>query len=162
MNKCYWRLPNTGSESVHHSRHGELNHDENLTGSGRNMIIVQDFDEDLDTLPTITEPITNTSSPSSSQHLFTKLFIYFSCILLLILFCLALVNIRKSGRKNKIKPSLPSLPVINNRIREEQDVVSEYNQISRRTLLHRPTLETIYNSQTGTGHNEEHLVRVEI
>ena len=161
MNKCYWRTPNTGSHLVHHSPRGELNQEENLTGSGRNMIIVPDFDEDLDT-PAMTDPITTPSSPSTSQHLFTKLLIYFSCILLLLVLCLAIVNIRKSGRKNKIKPSLPSLPVINNEIREEQDVVSEYNQICRRTVLERPTLETIYNSQTEREHNGQHLVRVEI
>ena len=161
MNKCYWRLSNTGPDLVHHSPQEELNLDENLTGSGRNMFFVPDFDEDLDTT-TVTEPITNTSSPSPSpsfsQHGFTKLFIYFSCILLLIVLCLALVNIRKSGRKNKINPSLggPSLPVINNQIRAERDDLPQYNQICRRTMLERPTLETIQAGQT------EDLVRVEI
>ena len=128
-------------------------------------MIVQNFDEDLDT-PAIAVPITNTTSTSpslsTSQHLFTKLLIYFSCILLLVVLCLALVYIRKSVRENKIKPSFPSLPVINNKIRAEQDVVSEYNQICRRTLLERPTLETIYSGQTETEHNGQHLVRVEI
>ena len=71
------------------------------------MMIAVDFDEDLNTT-TITEAITTT--PTTSDHLFTKLFIYFSCILLLILLCLALVNIRKFGRKTQINPSLPSLP----------------------------------------------------
>ena len=148
---------------VHHSLQRELNRGENFTGSGRNMIILDDYNENLDTT-TITEPITtnttiNTNSPSTSQHLFTKLFIYFSCILLLILLCFAIVNIRKSVRKKKMKPSLP---VINNKIREEQDAVYEYNQIHSPILLQQATLQTIYSTITETEHNCQDLVRVEI
>ena len=123
-------------------------------------MIVEDFDD-----APITEPITTnttitiTTSPSPSQHVFTKLFIYFSCLLLLILVCFALANIIKSGRKNRIRPSLP---VINNKIREERDAVYEYNQIRSRTMLERATLQTIYNSRSETEDNCQDLVRVEI
>ena len=119
------------------------------------MIIVEDFDD-----AAITEPITTnttiTTSPPTSQHVFTKLFIYFSCLLLLILLCFALANII---RKSKIRPSLP---VINNKIREERDAVYEYNQIRSRTMLERATLQTIYNSPSETEDNCQDLVRVEI
>ena len=122
------------------------------------MIIVEDFDD-----AAITEPITTnttiTTSPSTSQHVFTKLFIYFSCILLLILLCFALANIIKSWRKNKIQPSLP---VINNKIREERDAVCEYNQIRGRTMLEGATLQTIYNNRSEAEDNCQDLVRVEI
>ena len=122
------------------------------------MIITEDFDD-----AAITEPITTnttiTTSPSTSQHVFTKLFIYFSCILLLILLCFALASIIKYWRKNKIKPSLP---VINNKIREERDAVYEYNQIHSPTLLEQATLQTIYSTITETEHNCQDLVRVEI
>ena len=122
-------------------------------------MIAEDFDEDLNTT-TITETITTTNTTSStSHHLFTKLFIYFSCILLLILLCFGIVNIRKSVRKKKMKPSLP---VINNKIREEQDAVYEYNQIHSPTLLQQATLQTIYSTITETEHNCQDLVRVEI